>query len=95
MDKYLIVKVPDADYKYEEPMTFMGQTRMVGRTVMSRIGEAVRLASEKHFVGASWVATHSSGMTIAESEQIAEIFARVEKRARAANPNKYRHRPVK
>lgn len=92
MDKYLIVKVPDADHMYEEPITFNGQTKMIGYTVLSRIGAAVRLASEKHFVGASWMVTHSYGMTVDESEIVAAIFERVSERARAANPKKYKNK---
>lgn len=95
MDKYLIVKVPDADATYEEPVTFMGTTKWLPRTVLSRIGAAVRIASEEHFVGASWMATHSGGMTREESETVARIFEDVFDRARARNPKKFQRKPVK
>lgn len=92
MDKYLIVKVPNADATYEEPVTFMGQTKWLPRTTMSRIGEAVRLASEKHFVGASWMGTHNWLLTTEESETVARIFEDASERARLANPKKYRNK---
>jgi hypothetical protein len=93
MDKYLIVKVPDADATYEEPVTFMGTTKWLPHTQLGRIGSAVRIASEKHFVGASWMATHGIGMTQEESETVARIFENVYARARRANPKKYERKP--
>lgn len=88
----MIVKVPDADQMYEEPITFNGQTKMIGYTVLARIGSAVRQASEKHFVGASWMVTHAYGMTLDESEIVAAIFERAAERTRAANPKKYKNK---
>ena len=90
MNRYMIVKIPNANDEYEEPVTFMGQTKFLRRSVLSRIGEAVRLASEKHFVGASWTVTHGSGLTYEESETVARIFEDVAARARLSNPKKYR-----
>ena len=90
----MIVKVPDADYQYMEPVTIGTSTKMVGHTVISRIGEAVRLASDKHFIGASWMVTHDALrlMTDEESETIAKIFEDVSERARLRNPRKYRNK---
>lgn len=93
MDKYLIVKVPDADTTYEEPVTFFGTTKWLPQTVLSKINSAVRIASEEHFVGASWMSTHSTSMTKEESETVARIFEDVFDRARARNPKKFQHKP--
>jgi hypothetical protein len=92
MEKYLIVRVPDATTMLPAvPVVENGRIHEWPTTNMARIGKAVRLTSEEHFLGASWMTTHDKFglMTDEESETIAKIFENVSARAKKRNPKKF------
>lgn len=91
MEKYIIVKVRDADAEfpsqpYKDLVT--GKWR-IPSTNVGKIRKAIHAASEEQFISCADMVTHTRFMTAQESAEVARIFETALARAKRPRTNPF------
>jgi hypothetical protein len=91
MEKYIIVKVRDADAEFpSSPYKDLVTGKWhIPLTNLGKIRKAIHTVAEEHFISEADMVTHTWFMTKAESDAIARIFETAMSRAKRRTTNPF------
>lgn len=91
MEKYIIVKVRDADAEYpSKPYKDLVTGKWhIPLTNLGKVRKAIHTVCTEQFISAADMVTHTQYMTQAESEQVARIFNTAMERAKRRTTNPF------